>query len=224
MNRQIILVLAFAVGGSASLAQAPPDPVATHIQQLRSGDIVDRSHAAKALGALGDAAEPAVPALIQAFLDKDATVVSEAVDALCRIGRPTVPALVVALEGTDLTLRNHAAVALSRIEPTDPVAVKALLKALKDPSKEVRRRAALALENAGKVGKPREGVIAGLIGALADRDGTVRVSAAVVLGNIGADAKDAAGPLSQMLKDDDVKLRAVAEEAMRKIMAAKTAR
>jgi HEAT repeat protein len=221
MIRHIFVILTIAFFHSTGLAQAPPDPIAPLLQRLRSADVFDRSHAAKALGALGAAAEPAVPALVLALRDENATVAGEALEALCRIGTPAVRALVVALEGTDAKLRHQAAVALSRIEPTDPVAVKALVKALKDPSGDVRRRAALALENAGKAGKAREGVVVGLIAALADRDGTVRISAAVALGNIGADARDAAEPLSKMLKDDDAKFRTVAGEALRKITASK---
>ena len=41
------------------------------------------------------------------------------------------------------------------------------------------------------------------------------------LGCFGADAKDAAGPLSGLLKDDDVKLRSAADEALRKIVSPK---
>ena len=43
------------------------------------------------------------------------------------------------------------------------------------------------------------------------------VCAAVALGNIGTDAKDAAVPLSQLLKDDDARLRVAATGAIRKI-------
>jgi len=221
MNRHIFLIPMVLLLPSGVFGQAPPDPVATLVERLRSGDVVDRSHAAIALGALGAAAAPAAPALVQALGDKNAIVVGNVVEALGRIGSPAVPALLLALEGEDAILRHQSAVVLSKIEPTDPIAVKALIKALKDPSAHVRRRAALALENAGKAGKPREGVVVGLIAALADRDGTVRMSAAVALGNIGADAKEAAGPLSQLAKDDDAKLRAIAGEALRKIMAPK---
>jgi HEAT repeat protein len=45
----------------------------------------------------------------------------------------------------------------------------------------------------------------------------VRVSAAVALGNLGGEAKDAAGPLSGLLKDENAQLRSAAGEAVRKI-------
>ena len=222
MNRySLFIILSLAAANSTTTAQAPPDSVATQIRRLRSGDVVDRSRAAKALGAMGVAAEPAVPALVQALRDENSIFVGDVVESLRRIGAPAVPALVQALDGPDAKLRHQAAVALSRIGPTDSAAFKALVKALKDPSANVRRRAALALENAGKVGTFRDGAIMGLIRALADRDGTVRISAAVALGHIGADAREAAGPLSQLLNDDDAELRAAAAEAIREINASR---
>jgi HEAT repeat protein len=217
-----LIILSFGVVHRPALAQKPADPVAAEIQKLVHGDVVDRAHAAKALGTHGASAAAGVPALIRALRDPDSIVVGETVNALRKIGEPALPALVQALQGQDVKLRHQAAVALSRIAPTDPVAVKALIKALKDSSADVRRRAALALENAGKVGNPCVGVVVGLIGALTDRDGTVRMSAAVTLGNIGADAREAAGPLSDLLKDDDARLRAAAADALRKINAVKS--
>jgi HEAT repeat protein len=215
MLRSFLIGMAFTFDTAILFAQSATSPLATNVQRLQFGDAVDRSHAAKALGELGASAAPAASHLVQALRDPDPFVTRAATDALCRIGVAATPPLLRALEGGDARWRHHAAVALSRIGPTDPVAVKALIKSLKvDPSAEVRRRAALALD---KGGKPGDGVLTALIGALKDCDSTVRISAAVALGDFGAEAKDATGPLSDLLKGDDSKLNKAARDALHKI-------
>lgn len=219
MFRHALFLTAILSAHPTIFAQSPANPVTANVQRLHSTNAVDRSEAAKALGALGESAGPAAPQLIQALGDRDPFVAREATNALCLIGHGAVAPLVRALEGSDPGLRHHAAIALSRIGPTGPAAIKALVKALKDdPSAEVRRRAALALD---KCGKASAGVVTGLVAALKDRDPTVRLTAAMALGNLGAEAKDAAGPLTGLLMDDDAKLRTAAGTALQKITGAK---
>src|SRR5438309_1217424 len=74
-----------------------------------------------------------------------------------------------------------------------------------------RSRAARALGDLGESAAP---AAPALVQAL-------RVPAAVALGDFGADAKDATGPLSALLKGDDSKLQSAAQEALRKITGAK---
>jgi HEAT repeat protein len=219
MLRFVLFGLLLSSAHSAVFAQPASNSVATEVHRLHAGGPVDRSQAARALGALGESAAPAAPHLVQALCDPDPFVVRAATDALCRIGSSATAPLLVALECNDPKWRHQAAIALSRIGPTDAAAVKAIVKALRDdPVAEVRRRAAMALARGGK---PGDGVLTALVGALKDHDATVRIAAAVALGNFGAEARDASGPLSGLLKGNDLKLKSAARDALRKIAAEK---
>ena len=73
--------------GTEKLPSEPPmDPVDTITGYLRAGEDVVRCAAARALSAIGDAR--AAPALVQALLDEDPDVRSDAMAALVRCARP----------------------------------------------------------------------------------------------------------------------------------------
>src|SRR5215213_3757560 len=131
------VALSVAAATPAAFAQTPHDSVATHVRRLHTGDAVDRSKAAKALGALGESGKAAVPALVQAMGDRDPFVARDAVAALCNMPA-AVPHLVEALDSPNKAIRHYAAVALSRIGPTDRTAVKAIVQALQSPEPQVR--------------------------------------------------------------------------------------
>jgi HEAT repeat protein len=69
--------------------------------------------AAAALGRIGPAAEPAIPALLEA-LDDD-TAGNPAAESLTRMGKTAVPALLEILQSGQEAIRRHAAAALTRI-------------------------------------------------------------------------------------------------------------
>src|SRR3954470_14338101 len=111
MMRWIFLILSLAPIPSLTLAQPPPDAVQAHVRRLRAGDPIDRSRAAKSLGALGARARVAAPALVEALGDRDPFVARSANAALCQIGSVAVPLLVEALESENNLIRHQAAIA-----------------------------------------------------------------------------------------------------------------
>jgi len=129
-----------------------------------------RRHVANVLGRLGPAAAEAVPALVAALKDPGKNFRWHVTGALVEIGPVAVPALVAAPKDPDDnirwpkiwqgavpalatanedddTVRQHFVFALGMIGPSAAEAVPALVAALKDPNKPVRRGAADALAN-----------------------------------------------------------------------------
>jgi HEAT repeat protein len=105
-----------------------------------------RRSAADALGQFGEAARPAVPALVDAL--NDPKVSYTAATKLGELGlEPTlaVPALTSALQGPDVSIRQTAVFALMRFGEKARSAVPSLLEALNDPDESVRRAATIAL-------------------------------------------------------------------------------
>jgi hypothetical protein len=93
--------------------------VGRQAQQLAASDAAERRRAATALGGLGAAASPAVPALTDALHDEDATVRQAAAEALGKIGPDAsgaAPALTLALADPDARVRKNAAWALVAIQ------------------------------------------------------------------------------------------------------------
>jgi hypothetical protein len=85
---------------------------------LAASDAAERRRAATALGKLGAAASPAVPALAEALSDEDAMVRRAAAQALGEIGPEAsiaAPALTGALQDPDAGVREDAALALVAI-------------------------------------------------------------------------------------------------------------
>jgi HEAT repeat protein len=110
-----------------------------------------RALVAMVLGQLGNSAADAVPHLLPALKDADATVRASSAEALSMIAPadeiPTiVAALSAALQDDVANVRLEAAEGLGRIGPRAAAGVKALTKALQDPNKGVKREAAEALE------------------------------------------------------------------------------
>lgn len=124
------------------------------VQQNRKSLKDEKAHfrreAAWGLGALGPAAQPAVPELIEALKDKKDYVRRGAAWALGGMGaaaKAAVPALTEALGDVDNQVRSEAASALGGIGVAAKAAVPAMIKALKDKDPQVRSDAAAALKN-----------------------------------------------------------------------------
>lgn len=82
---------------------------------------------------------PALPALIEALKDPQASVRDRAAHALARMGPPAsqaVPALIDALEDPDWRVRRSAARALGQIGPSAEAAVPALIEVIRDPASD----------------------------------------------------------------------------------------
>jgi len=134
--------------------------------------------AATALGSLGSDAEPAVPALVDAFRHADADVRRGAARALGEIGPPAVHALRRALDDPNVEVRRNAVEAFRWMgEPALPE----LISALKNAMPPVRRSAARSIGRLGNAAKTAE---AALVEAVNDPDAEVRDAAAKALGAI----------------------------------------
>lgn len=131
-------------------------------QGLRDPDVGMRRNVALAFGVLGGGWWPfecgqrkadisaALPALLGALADADPSVRGWSAQAIGGIGAnaaSAVPALVELLANDDEGSRNSACIALRGIGPPASAALPALRRAREDPSSDVRRFAALAIES-----------------------------------------------------------------------------
>jgi HEAT repeat protein len=129
-----------------TLATLGPEAVAGLRQALSSSKRQARVRAARALGKIGAAAQPAVPALIDALADADPSVGFYSEGPLLAVGPGAVDGLIAALRDQRADVRAHAARILGRLAPENArSAVDALSEALRDDDSEVRRQAAYAL-------------------------------------------------------------------------------
>jgi predicted Ser/Thr protein kinase len=96
-------------------ASASEGRLAVLMTCLRSDQADVRWRSALALVALGEAALPAVAALIEALADEDEFVRDAAARALAAVGRPAVPALLAAMSEDQGGTRFRAASILTRI-------------------------------------------------------------------------------------------------------------
>jgi HEAT repeat protein len=187
------------------LSAAPPKDEPVHagksvqewIKGLHDASPKVREESAEALGAIGPAAEAAVPALIATFKDDDNSVRFAASCALGDIGKAAVPALVRALDDPEYIVRGLAATALGQIGPDANAALPALRRLLEKETDNTR------LDVAGAICliRPRDRVaLAALIDGL--KDPSVRLCAALKLGRLGFAAKLAVPALIEALQDE----------------------
>lgn len=198
--------------GVQPLAEALAHPTATV-----------RAAAARALGAYGENARPAVPALVPLLRDSDEDVRHAAGDALGRTGElphEATAALVEGLANPDTHVQVQTAEALAKIGETAAEAAPALAAALENGNELVRAKAAEAL---GKMGETAaEAAVPTLIRALRDDDGWVSAVAAEALGEMGEAAEDAVPALVRSLSHISPLVRARAAEALGKLNSAAT--
>jgi len=139
-----------------------PDPeeaneIRTLIAQLNRPEAVERTQAAMELALYGATAAEAIPALIRALRDSEASVRVAAARGIQGVGF------------------------VARVEETAP----GLLQALEDPAALVRAEAARALAEIGPLGPHESQTIAALQKLLADTDPRVREAAAESLSYLG---------------------------------------
>ena len=199
-----------------------------------------RRNSARALGALGPAARPAVAELARLLDDPDATARVNAAGALWQIDRHgrAIPVLLEMLRQPTGPAPYQAADRLGRIGQVPESALVGLVDALGHPSADVRRAASrslgrigptvvprlarplnvsdesvrlAAVETLGWIGRP---AVAGLIKSLGDRQPEVRMTAARALGRLGPQAEDAVAALKQAVNDPDRRVRQIAAAAL----------
>jgi hypothetical protein len=207
-------------------APAAGDSVRAWVKALSAPDAGARRQAVVGLGALGDKAAEAVPALAKVLReDGDADLRKEAARALENMAPASgaaVPALAQALGDEGPRVRMHAALALGRLRAEARPAVPALARALADDANRtdlgafsftIQEAAARALGRAGDAE-----AVAALASALqADRPEALRRAAARALGEAGAAARPAVPRLQALRADKSFELRLAAAEALWKI-------
>jgi HEAT repeat protein len=120
---QVAFLLLFAMVGTGC---GPKDPLLAHgkpvdhwLQESKNAELKARKKAVIALGHVGTADPRAIPALIAAVKDRDATIRKEAVLALLNIGPAAQDAVAVLREAEkdqDATVRLSAGKAIARIQ------------------------------------------------------------------------------------------------------------
>lgn len=189
------------------------------LRGLNDPDPAVRLATVDVLEMFGDAAKPAVPALIRAMSDRDLFVRWAAGRTLGKLApfaaAEVVPALAKLLRDPDLDLRLAAAAALERFGPDAKAAIPALGRSVTEGDAEIRRAAMLAL---AAIGPEAKTAVPSLAAALANDNPRVRRTAAEVLSRLGQSARAAEGALRQAMNDSDPDVRKAASDAMLSIL------
>jgi HEAT repeat protein len=197
--------------GTMGPAARPAVPELAEVLK-KDNDAELRQQAARSLGQIGPAAESeGVPALSRALRDPEAVVREAAADALSKFGgraKEAVGSLLARLKDREATVRLAALSALAQIGPDAQEALPKLKPALKDADPEIRRRALDVLGRLGAEAGKDVGALAALKVALDDKE--VSRNALIALARIGPPAKELARGLVRHLKDEKLRLEAVA--------------
>ena len=175
-------------------------------------NVIVRRAAAKTLTLIGDST--AVPALLQAFLnDEDTVVRSSSAGALARTGEAAVPALleILASPAYPEDTKGHAAWALAFIGSE---ASEYLYKALNSDSVDVRCAVIGAIAHIAQEQSDEKSCNV-LIGALTDPEAVIRTEAAAVLGQVNY--PPALSHLILASQDAEVEVRKAAVSSLGKL-------
>jgi len=110
------------------------EDISTLVALLAHADPAGREQAARSLGASGEQARGAVPALFKALADPARSVRASAGSALCmiRVDEAGMPVLIQGLKDGDRDIRFWSARALATAKPSPLPALPALLEALRE--------------------------------------------------------------------------------------------
>jgi HEAT repeat protein len=175
---------------------------------LKSSDTSERERAAEALGKLGSAAEPAIPALRRNLSDDFPYVRIRSAEALAQIGAAAIPAFVEALRNDNKEVRLVAVQALANLGEKAKPAIPPLVIALQDSETAIRQHAANALENCGADAAPV------LMKALRDPNFQNRAGLVRVLGALDGTPATLPDQLIPLLADPNSDLRLAAVKAL----------
>jgi len=157
---------------------------------------------------LGSLGESVVPALIMALAEKSPErrrVAAYALGSMGPAAAPAVAGLGKALRYEDPATRQHAARALGRIGPEAKSVLPQLENILTDAEVPVRIEAALATWYI--TGQAKHTDV--LVKALGDKSANVKDAACRALAAMKGGAKQAVGPVADLLDDNDLRLRAI---------------
>ena len=178
------------------------DDVEQSIKNLSSTNNSTKLTAIDHLGSLGDKAALAIEPLAELLKDSSPEVVAHAAHALGQIGKTNDEALeeLVELTGSDMPLiRRQAVSALFELHPDQARMQKIFVNLLADEDPPVRLR---AMNSLTEIGKP---AVKDLIPAL--QSDTAALWACMILRELGPDAADAAGALTEIVKDNQSPIR-----------------
>ncbi|HTD66461.1 MAG TPA: HEAT repeat domain-containing protein [Candidatus Limnocylindria bacterium] len=163
------------------------------------------------LAELGEAAMPAIPALLKQLSWDD----QDAHDALLAISKAApdsaVPLLTGGMTSASVSTRRHVAEILGEIGGPANAAVPVLTKGLHDSDPKVIIQCAFALS---KIDGAAHDVMPVLKRFLANPDGELRASSMVVLNEFGADADAATPEVLHLLDDSNLNVRAMAARTL----------
>jgi HEAT repeat protein len=174
-----------------------------------------RRAAVVALGAAGQSASVAVPALADLVVfDESAEVRDLAATSLGQVGAEAVPALRALLSDEDVEVRRLAARTLGEMGPSADPALDALGHSARDDDALVRVR---SLEAIWRVGQDADRVLAGTLAELQHEDRSVRLSAATLLESLGPRARSARPDLERLAADARPYVRQAAGRVLRSL-------
>jgi HEAT repeat protein len=182
------------------------------IEATKTGDVDARTHAIDSLGAMGEDAAEAAPALTNLLKDEAPPIRAHAARALGLMGSAaldSVPELVKLVGDEDPAVRRAAVQAIRAIQPGPQVVLPLLGNLLQDADDAVRIRAMHELAEVG------DEAVSLLIEALEDEE-TV-YWACLVLGEIGPEADEAVPALIGLLKSETPGIRREAAMALGQI-------
>ncbi len=184
--------------------------VALLLTALKDQDKDVRLAAVEALEDLRPDHTLVLPALIEAFAEKDPVILSNVADALVQIGKPAVQPLRNSLKSPEQ--RRAAVHVLGRIGPEAKDAIPDLLEALRgEEDKVARREIFMSLSN---IGPAPPSLIPELMKDLQAEDIQLKAGATYALGTIGPAAKEALPEIRKNLASRDEKLRLVSVWAL----------
>ncbi len=197
-----------------------PDLIA-QVQRLKGDELEPLQEAViEALGAIGSAAKPALPALATVTgrtTDIDLAIKQTTKQLLAADDTRDVKALVEQTTSRDVGLRLRAVKTLGGLKGDAAPAVPALTLVLSDADGDVRRAAVTAIRLIQPQAKPSKELIAAIAADLKDADDNLRLNAIRTLGKLGPAAAAAMTALEPLLADPDKDVRRAAGEAMLKL-------
>jgi predicted Zn finger-like uncharacterized protein len=187
------------------------------LADLDGKDDAKRLQAVALLGQMGPEGQLAVPRLIRALKDKDATLRNFAEAALNKIGvsAKDIPTLVPLVNDTSLQVRLVGLQLLAKIGPEAQPALDGIVKLADDAEAKVREKATQAI---GRIGTPsdHDAYMPVLAKALKDRDAAVRAAAAEAIATVPLTEADVP-TLAELLRGNDLGLSRAGARALSKL-------
>jgi HEAT repeat protein len=165
--------------------------------------------AAYVLGRLGEAAAPAVPAMVERIRQQPEPS-QVFLDSLVQIGEPAVASILAGCEKTDPASIDSRFWAVAAIRSMGGIAVRAVGQKLSAPRPAVRL---VAIRAAGELGPEAENLLPALTERLDDPEAHARAAALVALVKAGARLEHVSPRLDAAFEDASPTIRAAAVEA-----------